>query len=216
MQSSRPTREPRLYFEQLEHRRPMAVSVLLGSGTLTITGDEDGNEIAIVGTGNPGEITVTGRTGTRVNGIANGSVTVQGVTEALFAQLGHGDNVVALDNLYLGGKIEIRTGDGNDRVVFGQSGVVSSANDCFVFSSGGANDVFLAEKSNVFMGGHLWVTSHGALSASLIGASARTFISVGGGFVATNNILVLKQAYPDSGRVHHCEIESAQQGAGTA
>jgi hypothetical protein len=83
----------RMGIEHLEDRRLMAVTTALNCGTLTITGDAAADDIAVVGTANPGEIAVTGRNGTTINGTPNGSVTIPGVTGDLELNLGDGDNI---------------------------------------------------------------------------------------------------------------------------
>jgi hypothetical protein len=165
----------RLSFEQFESRRLMAVTTSLNNGTLTITGDTDADDVAIVGTANAGEITVTGRNGTLVNGVANGSTTIQGVTADLDADFGNGDNVINMDNVYLAGRLTVETGNGTDSIVFGATGVVSSAGDCRV-APGSSGDVFRAEAYKVFIGGNLFLVGGG--TATLTGASALGSITV--------------------------------------
>lgn len=164
-----------LSFEHFESRRLMAVTTSLSDGTLTITGDGDADDVAIVGTANPGEITVTGRNGTMVGGVANGSTTIQGVTADLIADFGNGDNVINVDNVYLAGRLTVETGNGTDSIVFGATGVVSSAGDCRV-APGSSDDVFRAEAYKVFIGGNLFVAGGG--TATLTGASALGRIDV--------------------------------------
>src|SRR5688500_13327149 len=88
-----------LAFETLESRQLMAVTAALNSGTLTITGDAAADDIAVVGTANPGEFTITGRNGTTVDGMA--SVTISGVTADLVVDLRDGDDVFDMDNVYI-------------------------------------------------------------------------------------------------------------------
>ena len=168
----------RLSFEQCESRRLMAVTTSLSGGTLTIIGDGAGDNIEILGTGNPGEITVYSRNGGVVDGVVNGSTTIQGVTADLVADLGDGGNSLHIDNVYLAGKLTIETGDGNDTVWFGRTGVVSSLGDCTV-TSGGGFDLFVAESYKVFIAGNLTITDSNFNGMSSIGgASARGAISV--------------------------------------
>jgi hypothetical protein len=161
----------------------LAVTTSLSDGTLTVTGDGGADDVAILGTAIPGEIMVVGRNGTVVDGIApNASgqsiATIQGVTGDLTANFGDGDNVINVDNVYLMGRLDVETGNGKDRVVFGATGVVSSAGSCRV-NTGENNDVFRAEDYKVLMGGDFVVTGGDFLgSAALIGASARGSVNV--------------------------------------
>ncbi|MEX2141899.1 MAG: hypothetical protein WD894_21720 [Pirellulales bacterium] len=173
----------RLSFEQCESRRLMAVTTSLSGGTLTINGDGTDDDVAIVGTANPGEIMVIGRNGTLVDGVAadmdgNSIVTIQGVTADLDATFFGGDDIINVDNVYLAGEMLIDTRTGEDSVVFGATGVVSTAGDCRVTTGGGGEevDVFRAESYKVFIGGNLNVNS--GKSARLIGASAAGAINV--------------------------------------
>jgi hypothetical protein len=182
----------KLSFEKCEDRRLLAVTTSLSGGTLTITGDGDADDIAIVGT-TGGEITVTGRNGTSVDGVINGSAVVPGVTADLLADFGDGDNVINVDNVFLAGRLDLDTGDGNDRVVFGATGVVTSGGICSVNTSDG-NDSFRAEDYKVFIADQLTVhVGRGNDFASLVGASAITSVEVsGGGFEDGRNDYILR------------------------
>jgi hypothetical protein len=94
--------ERRLSFERFENRRLMAVTTSLANGTLTITGDDAADDIAIVGTANAGELTITGRNGTMVNGVPGGSITLSGVSDSLNVSLHGGDDALSLDNVFIG------------------------------------------------------------------------------------------------------------------
>jgi hypothetical protein len=167
-----------LRFEGLESRRLMAVTTALNSGTLTITGDTAADDIAIVGTANPGEITVTGRNGTLVNGVANGSTTISGVTAHINADFGTGNNVINVDNIYLAGHLQLAMADGVDRVILGATGVVSTGLHCTV-ATGRGNDIVRAEDYHVYIVGSLTVQPGDDLdSVFLIGASSLTSINI--------------------------------------
>ncbi|MEX2141898.1 MAG: hypothetical protein WD894_21715 [Pirellulales bacterium] len=180
----------------------MAVTTSLSGGTLTITGDADSDDIAIVGTANPGEITVTGRNDTFVDGVMNGSTTLQGVTADLIANFGGGDNVINVDNVYLAGELDLDTGNGNDQVIFGATGVVSSAERCSV-NTGDGNDLFLAKDYKVFIADRLDVHlgGRGQDSAVLIGASALTSVRVSGGAFDQGRNDVFLQGVTSGGRL---------------
>ncbi len=163
-----------LGFEQVESRRLMAVTTSLSAGTLTITGDSASDDIAVVGTANPGEFTVTGRNGTTVNGTPDGSVTIPGVTGDLDADLGDGENVLTIDNTYIAGQIEITTGAGNDWLSLGANQPVSPAGQLLV-NTGAGSDTLL--ENNVYIGtSQLIDTAEGADVVRWIGTSARNFV----------------------------------------
>jgi hypothetical protein len=173
----RTSRRP-LSFEKCEPRQLLAVTTSFDNTTktLTITGDAAADDVAIFGTANPGEFTVQGRNGTEVNGVADGSATIGGVTADLIAHFGNGDNVINVDNVYLAGDLRVETGNGNDTIVFGATGVVSSVGECEVRPSGGGGDVFRAEPYKVFTVGRLMIM--GGDSATMTGASSRNDILV--------------------------------------
>jgi len=169
-------------FEQFESRRLMAVTTSLNSGTLTVTGDAAADDIAIIGTGNPGEITVIGRNGTEVNGVANGSVTVPGVTDDLDVNLLQGNDVLTIDNVYLAGDLFVHGSIGNNSITLGASHPVSTAGNLIV-NTGTDNDVIQIGTTtyNVFAIGTLWVHSGAGFdNTSVYGASSQLFVQVQG------------------------------------
>jgi hypothetical protein len=154
----------------------MAVTAALNSGTLTITGDAAADDIAVVGTANPGEFTITGRNGTTVDGMA--SVTISGVTADLVVDLRDGDDVFDMDNVYIARDIVVMAGSGDDFIRLGQTSPVSPARDLTVVCGSG-DDVILQPSYHVFVGRDSAVV--GALdndSIVLTGASAQGSISV--------------------------------------
>src|SRR5688500_16176442 len=169
-------------FERLESRQLMAVSTALRGGWLTITGDTANDNIAIVGTANPGEFVVFGRDGTTVNGIANGNVTIPGVTGNLTVRLNGGDDVLSMDSVFVARIIHIDTGDGNDAVAVGARSVVSSAGNLTINTDAG-NDQVAELSYAVFVGGaHAVDLGAGDDTATLVGVSA-----VGGTHGALHN-----------------------------
>ncbi len=92
----------------------MAVFTSLNNGSLHVTGD--GGAVDIVGTENPGEFRVTGKSqgsvDTVVDGVPNGTTTIAGVIDDLIV---HFTNIseVALDNVYIAGDIRISLSSGN-------------------------------------------------------------------------------------------------------
>jgi hypothetical protein len=162
----------------------MAVTTSLNSGTLTIAGDHFTDDIAVVGTANPGEITVTGRNGTPVNGTPNGSVTIPGVTADLILALGDGNNVLQMDNVYIARDISITGGAGNDSITLGETSPVSPARNLSIGTLNGGDFIRLGVAAyTVYVGENCTVAGHGADDRiSAYGASARqAFVLAGGG-----------------------------------
>jgi hypothetical protein len=171
----------RLAFEHLENRQLMAVGVSLFEGTLTITGEDDAENIEIVGTSQAGELRVTGRGGTVVNDEENGSVTIRGVIGSLIVRLNGGNDVVAVDNVYLRESLSITTGDGNDTVHLAGRHPVSPALDLTV-SPGPGDDLVTQQNYGVLVGrDNIMLIVGGNDSVQLVGASARGRIIVNGG-----------------------------------
>jgi hypothetical protein len=180
----------RLRFEQLESRRFLAVTTVLANDSLTVWGDADADDFAVVGTANPGEITVTGRNGTTVNGVADGSTTIGGVLANLNVFPGDGNNVFSLDNLYIANNITIITGNGDDTMVLGATGVVSPAQNLWIDTSGGNDAVQIdTDAYHTFVGGASTIdTGPGHDRVSMFGASGGlTSVRVGGG---DNQVLI--------------------------
>ena len=175
--SAKPRR--RRGFEQFEPRRMMAVTTALSSGSLTVTGDAAGDDIAIVGTANPGEFTVTGRNGTTVNGTPDGSVTIPGVRFGMLVDLGDGQNVLNVDNVYLASSLLVTTGAADDSITLGASGVVSTLGDMAIVMGAG-NDVLREENYNVLINGdHVVNTGDGADAVTAVGASTNAGYYIG-------------------------------------
>jgi len=162
----------RASYEQLESRQLMAVTTSLDRGTLTITGDDAADDIAIVGTSNPGELIITGRNGTLVNGVADGATTISGVSFSLEIALNGGNDVLSMDNVFIAGWISIGTSDGDDIVTLGQNGEVSPARFLGI-DSGDGNDRVVELNYSVFVGGDHFVRLGGGHDiATLVGTSA--------------------------------------------
>jgi hypothetical protein len=181
----------RFSFQRLEDRTLLAVTTSLANGDLTITGDTAADDIAIVGTANPGELTITGRNGTVVNGTPGGSVTVPGVARHLIINLNGGDDHVSLDNTFIAGNIEITTGDGDDRVVTGEFSPVSPAGHLSI-RTGAGNDVVLegiAVYNTFVVGMNFIVTEDGSDFISLYGTSVISDLAIFGGTGADNILL---------------------------
>src|SRR5262245_60967623 len=107
-------------FESLETRRMFAgdVTFEVHGGEAEIEGDNFSNGVIITSGLNPNEVVVTGITvagnPTRVNGIANGSITLPGVIHGMEVKMGLGDDTVNVTNLNINGKSKIDMGPGVD------------------------------------------------------------------------------------------------------
>lgn len=119
----------RLRLESLEHKKMLAGDVLASvvEGVLLIQGDELGNEIAVTSGEQPGAYEIRGLEGTTItldgdNTTAQDDasvVVVEGVTRAIRANMGDGDDRVVLNDLQHRGNVSIRTGNGDDTVRIG-------------------------------------------------------------------------------------------------
>jgi hypothetical protein len=183
-------------FEALESRALMAVTTSLVNGTLTITGDAAADDIAVVGTENPGELTITGRNGTVVNDVENGSATISGVTGNLVVETMSGDDTLSLDNVFIAASIAITTDEGDDVVTLGAHAPVSPAVLLNIDTGAGDDQVYELNYA-VFVGyAHSIRLGPGDDWATVIGASA-----AGGSYGRTSglpSISVIGQAGSDS------------------
>ncbi len=142
--------------EQLESREMLAVTTSLSAGVLTITGNTAHDNIRVVGTATAGELMITGRNdsvgnATLVNGVANGTVTIPGVTSDLAINLSEGNNTLEMDNVFIAGRISITTGTAFDQLLLGTSSIVSCTGDFNVFVNNGGNFV---KGLNLYVGGN--------------------------------------------------------------
>lgn len=161
----------------------MAVTTNLRNGTLEIrAADAVANDIVIVGTGIAGEIVVTGRNGTEVNGTPNGSTTISGVTGGLDVNLATAPaHTVSLDNLYLAGFISLELDSPSNVIHVGANAPVSSGRYMQVSFNGNGNNVLRMENANVFVGSSLLIgdrSGSGNELIKLIGASARGYTGI--------------------------------------
>jgi hypothetical protein len=156
----------------------MSVTTSLSAGVLTITGDADSDNIAIVGTSNAGELTVTGRNGATVDGVPNGSATIAGVSSDLIINLGDGNNVLSIDNAYINGEINITSGEGADLITLGEFQPVSPRDSLRIFDLGdlGGDDIVRlgVTRYSVFVGSRAFIDLHGGGNdqVALYGASS--------------------------------------------
>jgi hypothetical protein len=111
-------------FESLEQRQLLAGDVVVNvvNGTLRIEGDIEANKILITAdtAAEAGAFVVTGLDGTTLND-ATDPVSVSGVRN-IVANLGDGNDLVALAGAEVLGNVSIRTAEGDDRVVVGTAG----------------------------------------------------------------------------------------------
>ena len=92
------------------------VEVVVDGGTLWINGDADSNAVMAYVNAD-GYITVAGLGGTTVNGAAEAYVTsLNNVRDNLRIDMGEGDDIICLHDIWVGHNIELDTGSGNDGV----------------------------------------------------------------------------------------------------
>jgi hypothetical protein len=96
------------------------VLVNVVEGTLSIEGDAEANKILITSGTEAGAFVITGLDGTTLGG-GTDPITVMDI-RSIAANLGEGDDLVALAGADVRGSVNIRTGEGADRVVVGTDG----------------------------------------------------------------------------------------------
>ena len=154
MPKKTPTLVHEFHVESLENRKMMAGDVLASvvNGDLVINGDNDNNELMIVGTGADGVYDIIAANGTAVNG--NSAISVSGVTDDVRVNLRNGDNSLGVSNVFGPDRFRVRTGDGDDKIVFEESG---SKNQLDIITRGGDDSVYLyrtgSRRINVRTGG---------------------------------------------------------------
>jgi hypothetical protein len=159
-------RTRRLSAEPLEDRHLLSAgSVTVGApvaGLLTITGDGNDDSVLVSGsTADAGTFTIKGLHGTKINGVANGSVTDTGVTDIQTALWGDGKDSFKFtdpNTAGLAGGLSVTMGNGNDEVDLGNgdgdnhsgagNGVTKVGGNVGV-TLGNGNDEVEAEKLNV-------------------------------------------------------------------
>ncbi|MEM8681214.1 MAG: hypothetical protein AAGF97_17850, partial [Planctomycetota bacterium] len=112
-------------FEGLEAKRLLAGDIVVGAvnGNLFVDGDAAGNQVAIHSADAPGRFRIQG-----LPDLAGNVTTVNGSTDPLFVDgidgnvfigLGGGDDVLRVPQARFGGGVFVRTGPGDDAVLFG-------------------------------------------------------------------------------------------------
>jgi hypothetical protein len=112
-----------LRFESLEKREVMAgnVTAAIVGGSLVISGDDNSNNIEVVGTGVPGEYRIIGHDlvgATLING-AVGPLTIRGVTGGILINARGGNDRVSAHSLTTFGDLSIQGGAGVDYLTVG-------------------------------------------------------------------------------------------------
>ncbi|MEX0613839.1 MAG: hypothetical protein WD229_17105, partial [Pirellulales bacterium] len=114
-------------FESLEQRQLLAGDVVLNvvDGNLTIQGDALDNKIMVTAGAEAGSFVITGLDTTTVHEegqpATTDPVTVTGVKN-IRAALGEGNDLIAVVGANVRGRLGIRTGAGDDRVLVGTGG----------------------------------------------------------------------------------------------
>jgi hypothetical protein len=162
----------KLLMEPIEPRMLLAGNVVasISGGSLFLTGDNVPNTISVE-TAGMGKVRVAGFNdaqgfATRVNGVANASVVLNGFTGNVHLAMSGGSDVVRLTNLTVNGQVNAQLGDGNDELIVGRhspldlrfglslSGAVNISRELLIF---GANGNDLVTQNNVQVGllGHV-------------------------------------------------------------
>src|SRR6185503_12028814 len=141
------------------------------------------NDFAMVGTGNPGEITVVARNGTAINGVLDGSVTVSGVTKDLEVRIQwNTNNNISVDNVFLAGNLLMSLpSNGENTIVLGANDVVSTTGRIGIDYYGTHNTIRM-ENYNVFAGESIWVSG--------VDYGSSDIISIVGASTATGDVIV--------------------------
>jgi hypothetical protein len=113
---------PEYHFERLEDRVLLAVNVLQNGGTLSIVGDNDGDDVRLQGTNVIGEVAVF---------VDDDFVGFFDGVRHIRARFGSGDNELSLDGVQIGGNLTANMGGGDDEVdvdnfIVGGEGAFSS------------------------------------------------------------------------------------------
>ncbi len=100
--------------------QPLTQGIQVINGDLIINGTAGDDQVAIQGTGIPGQFQIFSTLG---------RATVNGVTGDIRVELGDGADQLGMGLIYVAGGIEIDSGSGDDLVALGQHLVVSTARD---------------------------------------------------------------------------------------
>lgn len=111
--------QPVAAVQSLEVRNLLAGNVLavVNAGDLILTGDNQANQVDVVVEN--GDIVVRGRDSTTINGSATAFVAVSGATslsDDLFVRLGHGDDVLFVEGVSVGGNAVVSAQSGNNSI----------------------------------------------------------------------------------------------------
>jgi hypothetical protein len=176
LRGKRHSQRPRRRFEQLENRNMFAVDLLSAVETnhnLTITGDGHDDSLRISGDGIPGDIVITGFTGTdgvnstqingsqdgtAITGSPDGSITLTGVTGNISINLGDGDVTLSVTNLNIGNDLSITAGNGNDTIDIGGSAAALLQNGFQILPAPGFYGITTSLSQAVTIGGNLTIT----------------------------------------------------------
>lgn len=102
--------------QELETRRVPVVTATLAAGVLTLTADNNVNDIDVNGDVLDGTVDLVGNAGTQflVNGVLVNNFTFEDVA-TLKITMGNGSDIVGLDNLILN-QLQVNMGEGNNRL----------------------------------------------------------------------------------------------------
>lgn len=140
------------------------VEALREGALLKVFGDNAANDIAITQNAN-GDVTVSGRNGTLINGLASARFPRM-VLNAVEIDLAGGNDVVAISNLRIANDLNVKLGDGSNRLLTGASPSAVGAN---VSIEGGLHSDMI-RLTNWIVGGDVAIDGKfGVLDAVLTG-----------------------------------------------
>jgi hypothetical protein len=151
------------------------VAAAMSGKMLTLTGDDEANQVAIAKGAKTDAYVVTPAAGTTVNGVA-GPATFEGV-RSITISMGAGNDRVDVGAAEVRGDLRIRLGDGDDVAVLSGTAVRGRA----VVRGGAGADSVRADSGALFHGACRVMGEPGNDDVQLVGAQFRNRLRVEGG-----------------------------------
>ncbi|MDX1963434.1 MAG: hypothetical protein SFX18_09795 [Pirellulales bacterium] len=177
-----------LKFEQCESRIALAgdVAIALEGTLLNVTGDNLGNEINITQS-DAGNVTIRGLNGTTVNGLPAVTLLNPGL-EKLDIRMGDGNDRVTVGRVSLEGDLNVDLGTGNDFVAVG----ARVANNVSIIGDAGSDQ---ANVNNAIIRGDLVVdlgqdAGRVVLNNTSVGFNATIITDAGNDVITSNGLIV--------------------------